>query len=86
MQLGDAYNNFFKGLAKYPTARKKGRDDRFSLSNDQFAIKGKSIRIPNLGWVRLKKLYVLTAKITSATISKRGGKWFVMWLLKYKKL
>ncbi|WP_227675562.1 hypothetical protein [Psychrobacter submarinus] len=50
MQLGDAYNNFFKGsLAKYPTARKKGRDDRFSLSNDQFAIKGKSIRIPNLG-------------------------------------
>ncbi|WP_227675549.1 hypothetical protein [Psychrobacter submarinus] len=23
MQLGDAYNSFFKGLAKYPTARKK---------------------------------------------------------------
>ena len=77
MQLGDAYNNFFKGLAKYPTARKKGHDDRFSLSNDQFAIKGKSIRIPNLGWVRMKEGLRFNGKIMSATISKRGGKWFV---------
>ena len=77
MQLGDAYNNFFKGLAKYPTARKKGRDDRFSLSNDQFSIKGNSIRIPNLGWVRMKELLRFDGKIMSATISKRGGKWFV---------
>lgn len=77
MQLGDAYHNFFKGLAKYPTARKKGRDDRFSLSNDQFAIKGKSIRIPNLGWVRMKELLRFDGKIMSATLSKRGGKWFV---------
>ncbi|WP_198334713.1 RNA-guided endonuclease InsQ/TnpB family protein [Psychrobacter namhaensis] len=77
MQLGDAYNNFFKGLTKYPTARKKGRDDKFSLSNDQFAIKGKSIRIPNLGWVRMKEPLRFDGKIMSATISKRGGKWFV---------
>lgn len=77
MQLGDAYNNFFKSLAKYPTARKKGRDDRFSLSNDQFTIKGNSIRIPNLGWVRMKELLRFDGKIMSATISKRGGKWFV---------
>jgi putative transposase len=77
MQLGDAYKNFFKGLAKYPTARKKGRDDRFSLSNDQFAIKAKSIRIPNLGWVRMKEPLRFDGKIMSATISKRGGKWFV---------
>ena len=77
MQLGDAYKNFFKGLAKYPTKRKKGRDDRFSLSNDQFAIKGKFIRIPNLGWVRLKEALRFDGKIMSATISKRGGKWFV---------
>ena len=77
MQLGAAYDNFFKGLAKYPTARKKGRDDRFSLSNDQFSIKGKSIRIPNLGWVRMKELLRFDGKIMSATISKRGSKWFV---------
>ena len=77
MQLGDAYHNFFKGLAKYPTSRKKGRDDRFSLSNDQFTIEGKSIRIPKLGWVCMKELLRFDGKIMSATISKRGGKWFV---------
>lgn len=77
MQLGDAYNNFFKGLAEYPVTRKRGKDDRFSLSNDQFAIKGKSIRIPNLGWVRMKEALRFDGKIMAATISKRGGKWFV---------
>lgn len=77
MQLGDAYKNFFGKQSKYPTKRKKGRDDRFSLSNDQFTIKGNSIRIPNLGWVRLKETLRFNGKRMSATISKRGGKWFV---------
>ncbi len=86
MQLGDAYNNFFKGLAEYPTKRKKGKDDRFSLSNDQFAIKGQSIRIPNLGWVRMKELLRFDGKIMSATISKRGGKWFVSVAVEIKEV
>jgi putative transposase len=36
MQLGQAFRNFFAGRAKYPTYRRKGVDDRFSLTNDQF--------------------------------------------------
>lgn len=76
-QLGDAYKNFFSKQSAYPTKRKKGKDDRFSLSNDQFAIKGKSIRIPNLGWVRMKEALRLDGKIMSATISSRGDRWFV---------
>ncbi|MGP5549954.1 RNA-guided endonuclease InsQ/TnpB family protein [Psychrobacter namhaensis] len=86
MQLGDAYNNFFKGLTKYPTARKKGRDDKFSLSNDQFAIKSKSTRISNLGWVRLKEALRFDGKIISATISKHGGKWFVSVAVEINKM
>ena len=38
MQLGDAYKRFFKGESKYPQFRKKGVNDRFSLSNDQFTV------------------------------------------------
>lgn len=77
MQLGDAYKRFFGKQAKYPKKRKKGKDDRFSLSNDQFSIKGKIIRIPNLGWVRLKEALRFDGKILSAKVFKRGCKWFV---------
>ena len=53
IQLGKAFDNFFKGRAKYPQFRKKGINDKFSLTNDQFKIIGKNIKIPNLGWVKL---------------------------------
>lgn len=51
IQLGKAFDNFFKGRAKYPQFRKKGINDKFSLTNDQFKLIGKKIKIPNLGWV-----------------------------------
>ncbi|WP_395143197.1 RNA-guided endonuclease InsQ/TnpB family protein [Moraxella atlantae] len=77
MQLGDAFKRFFKGEAKYPKFRKKGVDDRFSLSNDQFRIDGKRIKIPNLGWVRMSEPLRYHGKILSAKIFKKGGEWFV---------
>lgn len=77
IQLGKAFDNFFKGRAKYPQFRKKGINDKFSLTNDQFKIIGKKIKIPNLGWVKLKENLRFNGKILNATIFKKGGKWFV---------
>ena len=77
MQLGDAFKRFFKGEAKYPQFRKKGVNDRFSLSNDQFRIDGKRIKIPNLGWVKMSESLRFDGKVLSAKIFKKGGEWFV---------
>lgn len=55
IQLGQAFQNFFAGRARYPQPRKKGVDDRFTLTNDQFTVEGCRIRIPKLGWVRMRK-------------------------------
>ncbi|WP_395144249.1 RNA-guided endonuclease InsQ/TnpB family protein [Moraxella atlantae] len=77
MQLGDAFKRFFKGEAKYPKFRKKGVDDRFSLSNDQFRIDQNRIKIPNLGWVKMRENLRHTGKILSAKVFKRGENWFV---------
>jgi putative transposase len=77
MQLGAAFRNFFAGRARYPTFRKKGVHDRFSISNDQFDIKGFHIRIPNLGWVKMREALRFTGKIMSATVSRVADKWFV---------
>jgi Transposase and inactivated derivatives len=40
IQLGQAFQNFFVGRARYPQFRKKGVHDRFTLTNDQFSIDG----------------------------------------------
>ena len=81
MQLGDAFKRFFKGESKYPQFRKKGVNDRFSLSNDQFKLKPVKdkphIQIPNLGLVRMTEHLRFDGKILSAKVFKQGEKWFV---------
>ena len=81
MQLGDAFKRFFKGESKYPQFRKKGVNDRFSLSNDQFKLKLKKdkpfIQIPNLGLVRMTEHLRYNGKILSAKVFTKGGQWFV---------
>jgi len=77
IQLGAAFNNFFAGRAQYPKFKKKGMHDSFTLSNDQFSIDGSRIRIPNLGWVRMREALRFTGKIMSATVSRVADRWFV---------
>ncbi len=77
IQLGQAFNNFFAGRAKYPRFKKKGKSrDSFTLTNDQFAIDACRIRIPNLGLVRMRETLRFSGKILSATISRTADQWF----------
>lgn len=77
IQLGQAFQNFFAGRARYPKFRRKGMHDRFSLTNDQFRLDGSRIRIPGLGWVRMRETLRFAGKIMSATISRVADRWFV---------
>jgi len=77
IQLGQAFQNFFAKRAHYPQFREKGVHDRFSLTNDQFAIDGNRIRIPNLGWVRMRESVRFTGKMLSATLSRVADRWYV---------
>ena len=40
IQLGEAFQNFFRKRARYPSFRKKGVHDRFTLTNDQLQVEG----------------------------------------------
>ncbi len=77
IQLGQAFKNFFAKQADYPRFRKKWIDDRFTLTNDQFSVNDSRIRIPHLGWVRMRESLRFIGKIISATISRVAHKWFV---------
>jgi putative transposase len=75
IQLGEAFQNFFAGRARYPTFRRKGERDRFSLTNDQFRVQGKAIHIPKLGWVRMREALRFAGRIVAGTVSRSAGRW-----------
>ena len=76
IQLGQAFDNFFAHRAGYPVFRHKGINDRFSVTNDHFRVEKKRIRIPKLGWVRMREALRFTGHIVSATVSRVAGHWY----------
>jgi putative transposase len=75
-QLGRAFENFFAKRARYPRFRRKGQDDRFALTNDNFRVDGRRIRIPKLGWVRMREVLRFTGRIVSATVTRVADHWY----------
>ncbi|MEW6374057.1 MAG: RNA-guided endonuclease TnpB family protein [Pseudomonadota bacterium] len=76
MQLGRAFENFFAGRARYPVFRRKSVHERFTLSNDQFEVADKHIRIPKLGWVRMREALRFEGHVLSATVSLVARYWY----------
>lgn len=84
MNADGAYKKFFKGEAHFPKFKKKGIDDpkMYFVKNDANAAipcERHRIKIPTLGWVRLKEYgYIPTnATIRSGTVSIKSGRYFV---------
>ena len=77
IDLGRAFDNFFKKRAKHPKFKKKGIHDSFTLSSGTFAVDDNRIRIPKLRYVRMSESLRDTGKILSATVSRKSDQWFV---------
>lgn len=75
--LGKAFTSFFKKRTKYPKFQKKGKNDSFYMDNSTIEVVGKRIRIPRLGWVKMRENIRFYGNIISATISRTADKWFV---------
>ncbi|MBS4978324.1 MAG: transposase [Clostridiales bacterium] len=81
-----AFTRFFKGQSKFPNFKKKGKSDvkmYFVKNNSKdCACERHRLRIPTLGWVRLKeKGYIPTTKdgwkIKSGTVSVKADRYYV---------
>lgn len=77
--LGAAFKRFFEGKAKYPRFKKKGIHDSFRAENGPgtFAFDEKRIKLPVVGWVKMREILRLEGKILSATVSRVADRWFV---------
>ena len=78
-----AFKHFFRRVKAgekpgYPKFKKKGLcKGSFGIANDKFSLNKKQIRIPKLGWVKMRETLRFTGKIMSATVSRTADKWFV---------
>lgn len=75
--LGKAFVSFFKKQNQYPKFQKKGKNDSFYMDNSVIEVSGKKIRIPKLGWVKMRENIRFYGNIMSAIISRTADKWFV---------
>lgn len=87
MNADRAFRDFFKGKARFPKFKKKSKSDvkmYFVKENQKMfiACERHRIKIPTLGWVRIKeKGYIPITKvgytIKSGTVSIRSGRFYV---------
>ena len=75
--LQKAFQGFFSKRTKYPRFKKKGVHDSFYIGGDQLKIINKKVKIPNLGWVRLRECLRYQGKITGATVSRIADHWMI---------
>lgn len=81
--LAKAWNRFFTDLedgkpAYPPQFKKKGRcRDSFYVANDKLTVADKTIRLPKIGWVRMREALRFEGKILGATVSRSADRWFV---------
>ncbi len=78
IELNKAWKRFFDKKAGKPKFKKKGKSiDSFYVGGDQVRVNGKKVKIPNLGWVKMRESLRFEGKINSMTISRKADRWFV---------
>jgi len=76
--LHKAFAAFFKGTAQRPTFKTKGKcRDSFYVANDKMRLDGYRVRLPVVGWVRLREQLRFAGKIVGAVVSREAQRWFV---------
>ena len=92
--LLDAYSRFFKGQNARPTFKRKGRcRDSFRFPNqksgkalllrvERLSRKKARIKLPKVGWVKLRLSRPIDGEIRSVTVSRDGKHWYASVLLR----
>lgn len=92
-QLGVAFKNFFRRVKNgetpgYPQFKKRGVHDSFVATNgppekgaDAALVDGKHIKLPKIGWVRMRESVRFSGQIKQVTVSRTADKWYASLLI-----
>ncbi|MDL2410973.1 transposase, partial [Rhizobium calliandrae] len=72
IDLGAAFGSFFEGRGRYRRFKKKGGRDSFCAANEAgtFRVDGQRIKLPVIGWVRMREAVRFTGKLKRVTVSR----------------
>ena len=63
--------------AKFPIFKKRGVRDAFTTDEQSVRVEGKKIKMPKIGWVKMRQELRFVGKIIKVTISRTAHRWFV---------
>ena len=80
--LDRAYANFFDGIAKYPSPRRRGVNDSFrfqgrEIKTRKLNAKWSEVRLPKIGWVRYRNTRPLAGTFNNVTINLTPSGWHI---------
>ena len=86
MEAEIAFKRFFKGLSGYPRFKRKNDNQSYYFIKDQVKIKSKKIKVPILGWLKLKEYDYIPedTNVVSGRIIKEYNKYYVMFITQYE--
>lgn len=78
IDLGTAFRAFFENRGKYPRFKAKGIHDSFCAANEAgtFRADGKRIKLPVIGWVRMREDVRFKGRLKRVTVSREADRWF----------
>ncbi len=77
VHLSAAIANWVGKRARFPRFKKRGKRDAFTTNNQSVQVRGKKIKLPKIGWVKMFQALRWTGKIMKVTISRTAHRWFV---------
>jgi putative transposase len=79
IDLGAAFRAFFEGRAAYPRFKRKDDKPSFCAADEvgTFRADGKRIKLPLIGWVRMREAVRFSGPLKRAIVCCESGRWFV---------
>src|ERR1700744_3614085 len=83
IDLGSAFRGFFEKPTAYPWFKQKDAKPSFCAANEAgtFRADGKRIKLPVIGWIRMREEVRFSGPLKRATVSCEAGLWFVSLLV-----
>src|SRR5262245_41113326 len=78
-ELGLAFGAVFVKRGRYPRFKRTDGKACFCAANEAgtFRAEGERIKLPVIGWVRMREAVRFSGRLKRATVSSEGGRWFV---------
>ena len=79
--LSSAITNWVCKRAKFPKFKRRGKRDSFTTNSQSVQVKGKRVKLPKIGWVKMFQELRFKGPIVEVTVSRTAHRWFISFIV-----